>query len=448
MPPLGPLSLLLWLLPAQAPAAHVPSPLGGTGHADRPFFVFVVAGRAGERPSDRPVQARLGQRVRLYAVLRKGRGRRARYFSLAPGFKLRGRTVPARRVRSPRALGLGFQWWRVEPRQHHVTTPPPNQGNAAYSNAVLFGPHHGRWLGFDRLEYVQRRIPGARGAVLVVDRVRPSHPKVNVHGGLGTMRYRVDIRWRGRDAASAGAEAVTRYGISPHVLRVSFRAADDFIGYLTSYFNVPNVFGSAGPGRLHQTEQYQGADCADVLVGAARRAGARLPYTSASGLQRYARRVTRKMLLDRRGLTWVDGPKKGQAAHLRFGRDVRRGDLMLIDYVGFTGSPRSWDHVGALARDRGLRGWLDPKDTILHMGYLWGLSETAAGDEGPAIVQFLRFHGRYQRAIRWHQRELKSARARRHRRTAAVRQRGRRFLSPAITPSRAGPRDPGSRLPW
>ncbi len=425
-PTLGSLSLVLWLLPAQAPAAHVPPPLGvDAGRADLPLAAFVVAGRAGERPSDRPVQARLGQKVRLYAVLRVGRGYRARYYSLAPGFKLRGRYVPARRVRSPRGMSLRYSWWRVEPRQHHVKTPPPNKGNAAYSNAVLFGPHHGRWLGFDHLEYVQKRIPRARGAVLVVDRVLPAHPKVNVHGGLGTMRYRVEIRWRGRRVASPGAEATTRYGISPRVQRVSFRAADDFLGYLTSYFNVPNVFGSAGPGRLHQTEQYQGADCADVLVGAARRAGARLPYTSAAGLQHYARRVTRRLLLDRRGLTWYDGPKKGQAAHLRFGRDVRRGDLMLIDYVGFTGSPRSWDHVGALARDRGRRGWLDPKDTILHVGYLWGLTETAAGDEGPAIVQFLRFRGRTQRAFRWHQRERKRARARRQRRAAATRQRRR-----------------------
>jgi hypothetical protein len=82
---------------------------------------------------------------------------------------------------------------------------------------------------------------------------------------------------------------------------------------------------------------------------------------------------------------------------LRFGAEVRRGDIMLIDYVGFTDSPRSWDHVAVVARDAGKAGEFDPDDRILHMGYLYGLTEAAAKSEGPAVVQFLRL--RYDR---WH----------------------------------------------
>ena len=76
----------------------------------------------------------------------------------------------------------------------------------------------------------------------MVRKAVPTHPKVNVHGGLGTMRYKVVVRWSGGSAASPGANDNRRGGISGRVLRVSWREADDFVGYLTSYFNVPNVW--------------------------------------------------------------------------------------------------------------------------------------------------------------------------------------------------------------
>jgi hypothetical protein len=190
-------------------------------------------------------------------------------------------------------------------------------------------------------------------------------------------------------------------------MRASFRDADDFAGYLTTYFNVPNLFGSAGPGRLHQTEQYQGADCADVITGGARRAGAKIPYTSAAGLRKYAPAVTSRLLLNRRGVYRLNGKVAGQPVALKWGRDVKRGDLMLIDYVGFTGSPRSWDHIAVMASDAGVKGVFDPADLVMHVGYLYGLVRTRARDEGPAVIQFLRFNARIQRAFLRHQRRLK-----------------------------------------
>jgi hypothetical protein len=177
---------------------------------------------------------------------------------------------------------------------------------------------------------------------------------------------------------------------------------------------VPYVFGSAGKGRNHQTDRYQATDCADVLIGAARRAGARrLKYTSVSGLFRLTRKRTPKLLLNKRGLFYADGPRKGQPATLRFGSDVRRGDLMLIDYVGFTESPRSWDHVAVVTDDRGTKGRFDPRDPVLHMGYAWGLVKKPAHSESPSIVQFLRWRKWIQRAIGRQQQRLKRARLRR-----------------------------------
>jgi hypothetical protein len=258
---------------------------------------------------------------------------------------------------------------------------------------VLFGPRHGRWLGYDRIEVEQRPIPGAHDPVLTLRRVRPSDPRVDVHHGLGVMRYRVELEVDGLKIASRGEAPVVQRGISPRIMRVTFRGGDDWVGHLTSFFNVPNVFGSGGSGRTHQAELYQGADCADVIIAAARRAGAPLPYTSVAGLSRFARPISELLLLTKDGVFEIDGATRqasGRAA-LRFGTDIRRGDIMLIDYLGFAGSPRSWDHVAVVSGDRGRVGYFDPADPVMHMGYLYGLTETAAHDEGPALVRFLRF---------------------------------------------------------
>ena len=363
--------------------------------------LLLVAGVAGAVPRDRAVHARLGQPVELRAVVREKHGRQVRYYADVPRFFLRGRLVRGRRLLPLSRLGAArWRWYRVEPRPHHVNTAPPNKGNKAYSNARLFGKNHGRWIGYDNLEYHESLIPGSRTALIRPTRTRPSHPRVDVNGGLGTMRYKVQLQLGSETLSSPGMEAQRRGGISPAVMRVTFRSGDDLVGHLHGFFNVPNVFGSAGHGDRHQTDLYQGADCADVIIGAVRAAGYRMPYTSVSGLKRYTRKVTRRLLLTREGLFVADGPRRGQRAVVAFGAEgLHPGDLMLIDYYGFTGSPRSWDHIAVVDRDRGTRGRFDPADPVLHMGYLFGLIEEPALGEAPAYVQFLRFRPKVLRAL-------------------------------------------------
>jgi hypothetical protein len=109
--------------------------------------------------------------------------------------------------------------------------------------------------------------------------------------------------------------------------------------------------------------------------------------------------VTPRLRLEAEGLRFQDGPAADQPAPIAFGRDVRPGDLVLLDYLGFDGSPRTWDHVGVLAADRGLPGRLDPADAILHLGYLHGLVEEPASTQAPAIIQVLRFVPSVERAF-------------------------------------------------
>lgn len=360
-------------------------PLAAWGAGSR---LHLVAGPAGSVLRDRAVNVRLGQPVRICAVLRRGR----RVFADVQGpLVLQGRRW--HRVRPTAELDpVRWRWWRVEPRPHHVETSPPNTGNPAYSNAVLFGPRHGEWLGYDTLEYKESEISGATGSCITVSRTHPSHPRVDVNGGLGTMRYKAVVELDGASIASPGMESRARGGISPRVLRVTFRSGDGLTGYLRGYFNVPNVFGSAGSGQTHQAALYQGADCADVIIGAARELGARMRYTSVQGLARHARPTTARLLMTKEGIFELaaDG-NAGNRVHLEFSRDVRAGDIMLIDYVGFDGSPRSWDHVAVIDRDAGaVPGELDPRDPVLHMGYLYGLTEEPAATQAPAVIQLLR----------------------------------------------------------
>jgi hypothetical protein len=402
-----------------------------TSAAARPRLYLLAQSKTNRLPrAGRSVNVKQGATVRLYLAVRD----RGRVFSDAPRSRRRNRHQ-ARRYRPLSDLGrYRLRWFQVEPRPHHVDTQPPNAGNPAYSNATLFGRNHGKWLGFDTIEYHEVELSAFRQkGVLIIKRTHPSHARVNVNGGLGTMRYKAQLTLLDRldpktgqplVLSTPGAERTTRQGISRQVFRVTFRSSNHFVGFLRGFFNVPNVFGSAGGTRFHQTELYQGADCADVIVGAMRAAGARVPYTSAAGLKRYARAVTPKLLLTKNGLfdpttktpvnvqfLAANGSRSHSRKHpRRRGLAVKSGDLMLIDYVGFNASPRSWDHVAVVDRDLGKKGRFDPRDPVLHMGYLYGLTEEAASGEAPAVVQFLRLSRSIRRAMARRARRLDQAR--------------------------------------
>jgi hypothetical protein len=155
--------------------------------------------------------------------------------------------------------------------------------------------------------------------------------------------------------------------ISPRVFRYSFRSGDDFLGWLSSFFNVPYLFGSAGKGTRNQAERYLGADCADILVAALRRSGFALDYTSVTDL------------VD--SLPKVKGP-------------VRPGDLYALDYVGFDDLPRNWDHIVALVEDRGPDGKPDgkpgPEDLVADSGGSDGLKVAPLSEQGEVRVSVLR----------------------------------------------------------
>lgn len=318
-----------------------------------------VTGRVGDSGPFREgsLQARVGESVQLRVQVLDRRGRA-----------------------QPLPPGARVLWRRVSPHMQHEHTPPPNEGISQYSNSVLFGPEHGRWLGYDSVEYETRALEH-EGETLVLDAAREPGEPLGRFGGAGSIWLAARVLLPDGTALSTPDGADTdRLGLRAEVMRVSFRLGDDFLGWLGTYFHVPNVFGSTGP----QADRYVGADCADVLVGARRASGGRrLGYTSVGGIARVARAVTPALAFDAHGRV-VD--ETGAEVHLRWGDDLRPGDLLAIDYTRAGPlMPRAWDHIGALVGDHpeeGLPGVLDGADRLRHMTPR-GLLDLPVGREGP-----------------------------------------------------------------
>jgi hypothetical protein len=181
--------------------------------------------------------------------------------------------------------------------------------------------------------------------------------------------------------------------ISDRVFRYTVRRGDGFLGWVTSYFNVPYLFGSAGKGARSQAERYVGADCADILVAALRRSGARqIDYSSVIDLVGRLPRTGGPVEVapcDGGGACPQPGPR------LRFGSDVAPGDLLALDYIGADELPRAWDHIVALVEDRGPNGappdgLLGPEDLVADSGSAEGLRFAPLGEQGRVRVAALR----------------------------------------------------------
>jgi hypothetical protein len=287
-------------------------------------------------------------------------------------------------------------WRRVEPRMKHQETPSPNKDMALYANAVIFGPRHGTWIGFDHLEYFETPLNGASGWSLAVADATPTDPIARRRPPpllpLGTMRLAAEISAGGRTVHTPAADAAPGGQVADSVFRYSFRRGDDFVGWLTSYFNVPYVFGSAGKGARSQAERRVGADCADVLVAALRRAGAsRLEYSSVMDLVSRLPHGSSPVRITPCAPGRACPPT---APALRFGTDVRPGDFLALDYIDASELPRPWDHIVAVVEDRGPGGKPDgvlgPEDLVADSGDEEGLKFAPLAEQGPVRVMVLR----------------------------------------------------------
>ncbi len=344
-------------------------------------------------------EARIADQPELSVIVIARRGRK-RFVVADPDLKpllVDGRRIARSRRLAWSQLGAGVEvrWSQVEPHAWREPGESAPNGTATrfHSNVSTEPDSFGKWLGYDRITYFESlltRWQGGKEARRRRATISPRDTSSPDHKGLGTMRFKVEVR-RGDDVfTSPGAEAIDRYGILPSVHRVSIRKDDSVVGYISAYFLVPEVFGSAGGGKNHQTERFVGADCADVITGAARRAGFRkIWHTNVAGLTRYAKKLTGVVALDADGN--AETPVQG----------VVRGDIIRINYGGALANhtPRSWDHVALLWEDRsdaksehkgGPNGQLDGFDLVVHMGHPRLEVEPLSG-QAPALIDVLRW---------------------------------------------------------
>lgn len=174
---------------------------------------------------------------------------------------------------------------------------------------------------------------------------------------FGTMRFKIEVSYRGQRAASGGAEKVEKDGeIKAHRVSVRGNTGNDLLDWACSFFNLPYIWGSASITRTsegHQAEKYIGADCADFVVCAARLAGYKVPYKGSQYLKPYTLQVAKPDSLNLKGEYLL----RGKTIPVDDGdsKAVHIGDLVLWS-----------NHVAMFAADNG-NGILDRDDEVVQI---------------------------------------------------------------------------------
>jgi hypothetical protein len=245
-------------------------------------------------------------------------------------------------LRVPRREGSSIRWFRIVP-----------DTSRAYNNAVWpWDPGAYRWIGYAKIGYARAEMVEQRDLWEIT--LDPADPKWS--RGLtppGSYWFQAEVRTPRGQEASPGLEMNDQRGLSPRVLRVTFREGDDLLGHLTGYFHVPGVFGSVP----YQVGNFIAVDCADVLMAAWSR-------SRGKPVERDYNVVTVVQEFPLAAKTVV--AKGRTSSPLRWGKDVRKGDLIAVKYPGW----KQFGHIGALYQDRNGNGMLDADDLVLHAGPL------------------------------------------------------------------------------
>ncbi len=258
-----------------------------------------------------------------------------------------GQTIITRRPEDFNLEHIKITWYKIEPVRGSKKT-----GYKYYSNEDWIeedGGYKKIWH-WDKIEYQEFVWDSSNTWIIKAD-VTPVRLD---HHNFGTMRYKVEIEYKGKKISSPGIESVEKDGeIDAHRISVRGNTGNKIIDWAYSFFNLPFIWGSAsrtGQSSAHQTEKYIGADCADFVVGAFRKAGYNIPYTGSQLLLNYARVIVKPDSIDNQGFYIIKGKR------IKFDTGmVMPGDLVL------------WSrHAAILGRDNG-NNLLDQNDIVIHI---------------------------------------------------------------------------------
>jgi hypothetical protein len=256
--------------------------------------------------------------------------------------------------------GADVRWYRIIPdlSRNYQNANQPWEEN----------PY--QWTGYARIQYAREELEELRGCWVVdpfdvIGKVSPWDRILSWARGLsprslganyeftdvGSFWFQAEVELDGEVDRSPGIEESDERGLSPSVLRVSIRDGEGYLGYVSSFLNVPGLFGSTP----YQSANYIGVDCADVLV-AANRAWIGEPDT---------RDYNVAMLVDELAhVAEFEMANGNPSDRLEWGTHVKPGDLMAVRYGGW----RQYGHIGALHSDSNRNGVLDRRDLVLHAG--------------------------------------------------------------------------------
>lgn len=211
-------------------------------------------------------------------------------------------------------------------------------------------PQAYQWVGFGKIDCLRREVEAWRGEWKVTPTPEVlGYPDAGdfYHPAIGSFWFEVEVLKDGKLLRSPGLAENTDRGMNTSVFRLSIREDDTLAGWLTSYFNVPGLFGCIP----WQSDNYIGVDCADALVAA------------------WCKWKKRPMNKDWNVAGIVaEWPKVFQGnlenAQLEWGKDVDRGDYIAVQYA----PGKQYQHIGALYADGNGNGKLDEEDLVMHCG--------------------------------------------------------------------------------
>jgi hypothetical protein len=213
-----------------------------------------------------------------------------------------------------------------------------------------------KWVGFGKIEYKKVEIETFKNKTevkLSSAILKKNQPKNNAfyNANLGSFWFEAEATLKsGKVIRSKGLKDITYRGLSTKVLRVSYMASDDYIGYLTTFFNVPGIFGSIS----YQSKNYIGVDCADVLMA-----------TSAVMNKKKLKDYNVAMLVAKLKKEAILTISKGNPnKQLRWNKDFQRGDFIAVKY----NKNGRYAHIGMLYKDENNNGVLDREDSIINAG--------------------------------------------------------------------------------
>jgi len=323
--------------------------------------------------TDEPKYPKQGEEGTILGFMLKARDPQGRGILIGPWgvAKAQGLIFQDIRLLSPgEREKLKVTWFKVEPTR--------GKDGKGFSNEqwTLKGGKAQKVWAWDTLRYQEFVWDSANSWTKIVS-VCPV--QLDPHD-FGTMRFKVAVEYRGRKAASEGIETVEKDGdIRAHRISMRGNTGNDLLDWACSFFNLPYIWGSASITRTsegHQAEKYIGADCADFVVCAARRAGYEVSYKGSQYLKPYTLPVANPDSLNLKGEYLLRD--RAIPVDEADPKAVHTGDLVLWS-----------NHVAMFAGDNGNR-ILDTGDEVVqilfHEPARLPLSEAYAGTF--SIVRF------------------------------------------------------------